>query len=97
VPAGAAVAAAPDLAPHLAARPAIYQLPEPFLYLAGNGQYWSRADLRRRAPTVRYVVDDGEPRRPYAATLMRELRPRFSGLGFTLVYNRDGVHVWRRA
>ena len=97
IPAGAVVAAAPDLAPHLATRFGIYQLPEPFLFLAGNGQYWSPADLRARVPTVRYVIDDGDTRRPYAARLMRALRPRFPGMGFTLLYSRDGVRLWRRA
>lgn len=97
VPAAAVVAAAPDLAPHLASRLDVYELPEPFLYLAGNGQYWSRAEVRDRARSVRYVIDDGNPRRAYAARLMHELRPRLPGLGFRLLYSRDGVRVWRRA
>lgn len=96
IPARAVVAAAPDLAPHLATRQSMYQLPEPFLYLAGNGQYWSPAELRARTAAVRYVVDDGDPRRPYAARLMGELRPRLPRLGFSLLYSRDGVQVWRR-
>jgi uncharacterized membrane protein len=96
IPAGAVVAAAPDLAPHLATRLGIYELPEPFLFLAGNGQYWSRANVRARVPTVSYVIDDGDPRRPYAARLMRELRPRIPEMGFRLVFNRQGVRVWRR-
>jgi len=48
-------------------------------------------------PTVRYVIDDGDPRSPQADALMHELRPRYRELGFTLLYSRDGVEVWRRA
>jgi uncharacterized membrane protein len=97
IPAGANVSAAPDLAAHLATRDAIYQLPEPFLYLAGNGQYWSRKEVRARLPSVSYVIDDDDPRSPYAASLMRELRPRIPAMGFRLVFDREGVRVWRRA
>ena len=97
IPASAQVAASPDLAPHLSKRTDVYQLPEPFIDVAGNGEYWSPAELRSRAAGVRYVIDDSDHLDPYPQKLMRQLRPRLPGLGFTIVFDRDGVRVWRRA
>ena len=52
VPDEASVAASPLLVPHLTRRREIYQLPEPYFTRPTNGEYWTDAELRRRANGV---------------------------------------------
>jgi uncharacterized membrane protein len=97
IPSSAVVAAVPDLVPHLALRRSVYQLPEPFEPYRDNGEYWSNADLARRARSVEYVVYDADHLDPTPARQMAVLRRRLPELGFRVVYAGDGVVVLRRA
>ena len=96
IPSGSSVAAAPDLAAHVALRRNVYQLPEPFIRVAGNGEYWSSAELRRRAASVTYVIDDDAHLDPGAAALTARMRRVLPRLGFRRVFARDGVRLWTR-
>jgi uncharacterized membrane protein len=91
VPPKASVAASPDLAPHLALRRDVYQLPEPFDARPANGEYWSAAEVRRRAQTVRYVIYDADRLDPFPQQQMEQLKPRLPRLGFRVLFVRDGV------
>jgi uncharacterized membrane protein len=96
VPSKAPVAASPDLVPHLALRRDIYQLPEPFITLPSNGEYWSAAEVRRRARSVHYVIYDADRLDPFPTHLMALLKPRLPTLGFRVLYAKDGVVLLHR-
>jgi uncharacterized membrane protein len=91
VPPRASVAASPDLAPHLANRSDIYQLPEPFDARLSNGEYWSTAELAHRERSLRYVLYDGDRLDPFPQQQMEQLRPRLPKLGYRVLFSRDGV------
>lgn len=97
VPPHAAVAASPDLVPHLALRRDVYMLPEPYDPRPKNGEYWSNAELMRRARSVRYVIYDADRLDPFPQQQMEQLRRRLPQLGFHVVFARDGVVLLRRA
>jgi len=95
IPPGVSVAAAPDLAAHLARRHDVYQLPEPYFSQPSNGEYWSDAELARRRRGVRYVaydtVADPAPRSQIVripAMLRRE--------GFVEIFHAGDVRVFER-
>ena len=71
-------------------------LPEPFLLVPRNGEYWSSAQLQRRAAAVRYVLDDDAHLDPEAAALTARVRAMLPRLGFRRVFEKDGVRVGRR-
>jgi uncharacterized membrane protein len=96
VPPAVPVAAAPDLVPHLSHRRAVYQLPEPFFYRSGNGEYWSRADLARRSRAVRYVVIDLDSLDPFPRSQVTLLPPLLERRGFVQIFRRGDVRVFRR-
>jgi uncharacterized membrane protein len=97
VPAHAPVAASPDLVPHLALRRDVYQLPEPFDFLPSNGEYWSAAEVRRRADSVHYVIYDADRLDPFPTHLMAVLKPRLPRLGFHVLFAKDGVVLLARS
>ena len=78
VPPHAPVAVSPDLVPHLALRRDVYQLPEPFDTMPSNGEYWSAAEVMRRARSVTYVIYDADRLDPWPTHLMALLKPQGS-------------------
>jgi len=97
IPGGAAVAAEIDAIAHLAERQLIYQLPEPFLYVQGHGETWSRDDLARRQRAVRWVLlDRTGASSPEQAAQIVEVRKLLPQLGFRVVFARAGVELLRR-
>jgi uncharacterized membrane protein len=96
VPAAVPVAAAPDLVPHLSHRRDVYQLPEPFFYRSGNGEYWSRAALARRSRAVRYVVVDLDSLDPFPRSQVALLPPLLERRGFVQIYRSGDVRVFRK-
>ena len=96
LPAGVPVAVQIDAVAHVAERRAVYVFPEPFVRGTGNGEYWSAAELRRRAAAVRYVLVDDGPTFPGTASDARRVRSRLRKLGFQRVFSRSGVEVFRR-
>jgi uncharacterized membrane protein len=96
IPGGVAVAAAPDLAPHLTHRRALYQLPEPWFTRPTNGEYWSDAELARRARAVRYVAYATDTLDPYPAEQTRRLPALLRRQGFEEIYRSGDVRVFRR-
>jgi uncharacterized membrane protein len=97
IPAGVPVAAAPSLAPHLAHRRDVYQLPEPFYPRPMNGEYWTEAELQARARRTQWVVYDLAGLDPVHREQVRRL-PRLLGRrGYEEVFRQGGVRVFRRA
>jgi uncharacterized membrane protein len=96
-PTDASVAASPDLVAHVSNRRLVYQLPEPFFTRPTNGEYWSAAELARRARAVEYVLFDLDsldpgPRRQ-AALLPGILRRR----GYVEIFRDGDVRVFHRS
>jgi len=96
IPPNASVAAAPNLAPHLTHRRAVYQLPEPFFTRPTNGEYWSDAELARRARRVAYVAYDLEGLDPWPLHQVRQLPRMLLGQGFVEIFRAGDVRVFRR-
>ena len=97
IPGGAAVAAEIDAISHLTERRLVYQLPEPFLYVQGHGETWSRSDLARRQRAVRWVLlDRTGASSPEQAAQILEVRAMLPRLGFRVVFARAGVELLRR-
>ncbi len=96
VPPGVAVAAAPDLVPHLSHRRAIYQLPEPFFPRHGNGEYWSDAELAQRSRSVAYVVIDLDSLDPFPREETARLPTLLPRQGFVQVFRRGDIRVFKR-
>jgi uncharacterized membrane protein len=97
IPGGAAVAAEIDAIAHLAERRRVYQLPEPFLYVQGHGETWSRSDLVRRQRAVNWVLLDGTgASSPEQAAQIVQVRAMLPRLGFRVVFERAGVELLRR-
>lgn len=91
-----AVAAAPDLVPHLSHRRAVYQLPEPFFARHENGEYWTDADLARRSQAVRFVVIDLDSLDPWPRTQTSRLPPILRRRGFVQIYRDGDVRVFKK-
>jgi uncharacterized membrane protein len=96
IPASVPVAAAPELAPHLAHRREIYQLPEPYFPRPSNGEYWSDAQLARRAQHVRYVAYSLDVLDPYPRLQVERVPARLRRAGFVEIFSSNGVKVFRR-
>ena len=96
LPAGVPAAVQYDAVAHAAERRDVYVFPEPFVRVAGNGENWSAAELRRRAAEVEYVLVDDGPTFPASPADAREARARLEELGFRLVFSRSGVKLFRR-
>jgi uncharacterized membrane protein len=96
IPPGVSVAAAPDLAPHLTHRRDVYQLPEPWFTRPTNGEYWSDAELARRARAVRYVAYATDALDPYPAEQTRQLPAILRRQGFEEIFHAGDVRVFRR-
>jgi len=96
VPPNVAVAAAPDLVPHLSHRRAVYQLPEPFFPRHGNGEYWTDADLARRSLAVRFVIIDLDSLDPWPRTQTSLLPPILKRRGFVQIYRAGDVRVFEK-
>lgn len=96
VPPGASTAAAPNLVPHLSHRREIYQLPEPFYPRPTNGEYWTDAELRKRAGAVEWVVYELAVLDPWPRTQVQRLPAILESRGFSEVFRRGGVRVFKK-
>ncbi len=96
IPPHASVAAAPDLAPHLAHRHEIYQLPEPFFTRHANGEYWTDAELARRAGRVQYVAYDLDALDPFPRSQVEQLPAILRRRGYVQIFSSGEVKVFRR-
>ena len=96
VPRGAPVAVQLDAIAHVAERRLVYLFPEPFVRVTVDGEYWSALELHRRVARVRYVLLDDTGIWPGTTDQARRARVQMGGLGFHLVFAREGVRLYRR-
>jgi len=96
IPASAPVAAAPELVSHLAHRREVYQLPEPYFSRPSNGEYWSDAELARRARRVRFVAYSLDVLDPYPRLQVERVPAILRRAGFVQIFSSHGVKVFRR-
>jgi len=96
IPDSVPVAAAPELAPHLSHRREIYQLPEPYFARPSNGEYWSDAELARRARHVRYVAYSTDVLDPYPKLQAERIPAMLRRQGFVEIFHSGDVRVFRR-
>ena len=89
------VAAAPDLAAHLARRREIYQLPEPWFSGPGNGESWSDAELARRRHNVRYVAADTIAD-PFPRSQILQLPAMLRREAFVEIYREGDMRAFER-
>jgi len=96
IPRDIPVAAAPDLVPHLSRRRDVYELPGPYFRVKPlAGEYWSDAELARRARTVRFVAYDTNAD-PYLRSQLVRIPAILRRRGFVEIYRRGDVRVFER-